>query len=151
MFGWTKLGELGTVNSSSTSSSSSSSSLLNLSTRGYVGTGDSVMIAGFVLSTQTTVTIRALGPTIGAAPFNVADVVANPKLTIYDGTGTAIATNDDYASSASVAAVTASGKANINASEPAVQLTLAAGNYSAIVEGVGGTTGNCIVEVYYEN
>ena len=151
MFGWTKLGELGTVNSSSTSSSSSSSSLLNLSTRGYVGTGDSVMIAGFVLSTQTTVTIRALGPTIGAAPYNVADVVANPKLTIYDGTGTAIATNDDYASSASVAAVTASGKANINASEPAVQLTLAAGNYSAIVEGVGGTTGNCIVEVYYEN
>ena len=41
--------------------------LSNLSTRGYVGTGDSVMIAGFIVSGtgSTTVTVL-LGPTIAA-------------------------------------------------------------------------------------
>ena len=67
------------------------------------------MITEFLLSSQTTVTIRALGATIGDAPFNVFSVVANPKLTIYDGTSAAIVTNDAHPR---VAAVTALGKAN---------------------------------------
>ena len=57
--------------------SSTSISLANLSTRGYVGSGDSQMIAGFVVSSSTTVTIQ-LGPTIAAAPFNVSGTISNP-------------------------------------------------------------------------
>jgi len=130
--------------------SSTTISLANLSTRGYVGTGDSQMIAGFVVSSSTTVTIRALGPTIAAAPFNVSGTISNPVLTIYDGSGNIVTTNDNFADHSSASAVAASGKDNINALEPAVQISVTPGNYSAIVSGAGGSTGVAIVEVYDE-
>jgi hypothetical protein len=41
--------------------------LVNISTRGYVGTGDNVMIAGFcVYSRPLTIIIRALGPSLAS-------------------------------------------------------------------------------------
>ena len=130
--------------------SSTSISLANLSTRGFVGTGDSQMIAGFVVSSSTTVTIRALGPTIAAAPFNVSGTISNPVLTIYDGSGNVVTTNDNFADHSSASAVAASGKNNINSLEPAVQISVTPGNYSAIVSGAAGSTGVAIVEVYDE-
>ena len=130
--------------------SSTSISLANLSTRGYVGSGDSQMIAGFVVSSSTTVTIRALGPTIAAAPFNVSGTISNPVLTIYDGNGNIVTSNDNYADHSSASAVAASGKDNINSVEPAVQISVTPGNYSAIVSGANGATGVAIVEVYDE-
>ena len=136
----------------STSGGTTSVSLANLSTRGYVGTGDSQMIAGFVVSGSgsTTATIRALGPTIAAAPFNVSGTISNPVLTIYDGSGNIVTTNDNFADHSSAAAVAASGKNNINSLEPAVQISVTPGNYSAVVSGAAGSTGVAIVEVYVD-
>ena len=130
--------------------SSTSVSLANLSTRGYVGSGDSQMIAGFVVSSSTTVTIRALGPTIAAAPFNVSGTISNPVLTIYDGNNNIVTSNDNYADHSSASAVRASGKDNINSLEPAVQISVTPGNYSAVVSGANGARGVAIVEVYDE-
>ena len=117
-----------------------------------MGTGDAQMIAGFVVSGtgSTTVTIRALGPTIAAAPFNVSGTISNPVLTIYDGSGNIVTSNDNYADHSSVSAVRASGKDNINSLEPAVQISVTPGNYSAVVSGANGARGVAIVEVYDE-
>ena len=59
--------------------------LANVSALTRVGTGDDVLTAGFVIggTTPKQVVIRAVGPTIGAAPFNVAGALADPQLTIF--------------------------------------------------------------------
>ena len=128
--------------------SSTTITLSNLSTRGYVGTGASQMIAGFVVSSNTTVTIRALGPTL--ASLGVSGALADPILQIYDGAGNLVTSNDNNADHSSASAVSSSGKANIDSLEPALQIAVTPGNYTAIVSGSGGGTGNALVEVYEE-
>jgi hypothetical protein len=127
--------------------------LSNLSTRGFVGTGDSVMIAGFIVggTGSTNVTIRVLGPTIAASPYNVAGTITDPVLTIVDGTGSVIASVDNWADHESAAEVQASNRAPSSALESAAQITVTPGNYTAIVTGAGGATGVALVEVYDES
>lgn len=120
--------------------------LVNLSTRGLVGTEDRVMIGGFVVggTTPKRFLIRSLGPSL--TPFGVPDVVADPTLELNAGS-TLLATNDNWQDSQS-ADIQASGFAPSNPAEPAIIVTLTAGSYTAIVRGKNGTTGNAIVEVY---
>lgn len=134
--------------------SSSGSLLTNLSTRGYVQTGDNVMIAGLIVVTQPTrVIIRAVGPSL--TQFGVPDVLANPQLELHDANGT-IARNDDWQvtqlggviASDQVAEIQKSQLAPANAAESAIIATLQPGAYTAVVRGIGGTTGNALVEVY---
>lgn len=145
--GWTAVSN--PFNVATGSSSSGGSALSNISTRGQVGTGADVMIAGIIVAQDATITIRALGPTIAAAPYNVAGAITDPVLTITDASGNVLVTNDNHGDAGSYSAPS-SRTAGINAAESAVSLTLAAGNYTAIVSGAGGTTGNALVEVYYE-
>ena len=139
--------------SNSPTGSSTSVNLANLSTRGYVGVGDSRMIAGFIISGtgSTTVTIRALGPTLNTV-FGVQGVLANPTMSVVDqSTGNVIVSNDNHLDAASATAVASSGKSTgINALESAVQISLNPGSYTVVVGGNGGT-GNALVEVYNEN
>ena len=74
----------------------SNSKLGNMSTRGSVGTGDNVLISGFIVGDvdSATVVVRALGPSL--ASFGVSGVLSDPILTIYDSTGSAIASNDNW-------------------------------------------------------
>ena len=127
--------------------------LTNISTRGYVGTGDSSMIVSFIIegSGSKTVTIRALGPVL--ASFGVADALSDPFLSVTNQeTGAELVSNDNWQTASSASAVTSSGKSEgIDAKESAVQLTLEAGQYSAVVTGVNGATGNALVEVYDED
>ena len=137
----------------STTGGSTSVNLANLSTRGYVGVGDSQMIAGFIISGtgSTTVTIRALGPTLNTV-FGVQGVLANPTMSVVDqSTGNVIVSNDNHLDAASATAVASSGKSTgINVLESAVQISLNPGSYTVVVGGNGGT-GNALVEVYNEN
>lgn len=130
------------------------SQLANISTRGFVQTGDGVMIGGLVtVNRPTRVLVRALGPTL--AQFGLNNVLANPQLELHDATGI-IATNDDWQTTQvggsiarpQVSAIQASGLAPPNGSESAITTILQPGSYTAIVRGAGDTTGIALVEVY---
>ena len=122
--------------------------LLNLSTRGQVQTGSNVMIAGFIIqgSTSKKVLIRARGPSLAAAPFNVPGTLADPFLTLYSG-ATPIDSNDDYASHPNAASIPVDWVPT-NSKESAIVATLNPGAYTAIVTGYGTTSGVALVEVF---
>ena len=132
----------------------SGSLLANISTRGFVQSGDNVMIGGFIVVTQPTrVIIRAIGPSL--TQFGVPDALANPQLELHDATSL-IGQNDNWQTtqiggiitSDQVVEIQASQLAPTNPAESAIIATLAPGSYTAIVSGVNNTTGNALVEVY---
>ncbi len=127
------------------------SELANISTRGVVGTGDNVLIGGFIAGPSstgsTTVLLRAIGPSLP-----VSDALADPTLDLYDASGTIIATNDNW----KIASDGSSQEAEIDATtipptndlESALLATVAPGAYTAIVRGNNNGTGVALVEVY---
>jgi hypothetical protein len=129
-------------------SANAASTLLNIATRGQVQTVDNVMIAGFIIqgSTQKKVLIRARGPSLAVAPFNVPGTLSDPFLTLYSG-ATPIDTNDDFAQHANSGQIPTDW-IPANDLEAAIVTTLYPGAYTAIVSGFGGTTGVAIVEVF---
>jgi hypothetical protein len=134
-------------------SNSMAASVVNVSTRAYVGTGDNVLIPGFVIGGTGTLRllIRAVGPTLSS--FGVTGALADPTITLYRGT-TALASNDNWSSAANAAeiastAVAVGGFAFANGSrDAAILTTLEPGAYSAIISGVGNTTGTALMELY---
>jgi arylsulfate sulfotransferase len=126
----------------------SNSTLGNMSTRGSVGTGDDVLISGFIVGDvdSATVVVRALGPSLTA--FGVSGVLSDPTVTIYDSNGTAIASNDNWQDNVNAIDVQKNGLAPPNPSESALVLHLPAGKYTAIVTGANGGTGVGLAEVY---
>ena len=127
-------------------SSTQSAQLINLSTRAWVGTGDSVLIAGFVIrgSSPKKVLIRAIGPSMAKA--GVPNLLYDPTLTLYNGQ-TVLASNNDWQDSQKTA-IEATGKAPPDPQESAILTTLNPGPYTAIIRGANDTTGNALVEVY---
>ncbi len=120
----------------------------NISTRLGVATGANVMIGGFIISPGSSkqVLVRALGPTL--FQFGVTGVLADPTLELHNGTGTIIATNDNWRDTQQ-AAISATGLAPPNNAESAILTTLApSSNYTAVVRGKNNSTGVALVEVY---
>jgi Subtilase family len=125
------------------------SMLVNISTRGDVGTGDNAMIGGFIIAdgAAADIVIRALGPSLAAS--HVSGVLMDPTLELHDGQGRLIARNDNWQQDSDQAVQIASaGLAPSNALECGLATTLRPGNYSAIVRGANGSTGIGLVEVY---
>jgi len=130
----------------------------NISTRSFVQTGDDVMIGGFIVqgAQPKKVIIRAIGPELGAPPYDVPNALANPTLELHDGTGALIASNDNWRTtiiggiitSDQVADIRNSGYAPGDGRESAIIVELPAGNYTAILRGVNNTTGVALVEAY---
>jgi hypothetical protein len=122
--------------------------LVNLSTRGRVGTDSDVMIGGFVISgSAMTVMITAKGPSL--AQYGVANTLADPMLTLVRiSDGAVIATNDNWQSAQNAGEMQASGFAPTNPLEAAILITLNPGLYTAVVSGVNNGTGVGIVEVF---
>ena len=126
-----------------------SSQLANISTRGVVQTGDFVMIGGFISAgpagSSTEVLIRAKGPSL--AQFGITDALADPTLRVFNGNGVVINSNDNWKDTQQ-AQIAATGNAPTNDLESAILITLAPGNYTAIVSGKNGGTGVGQVEVF---
>ncbi len=127
----------------------------NVSTRGQVGTGANVLIAGFVVNGATSrrILIRGAGPTL--AGFGVPGVLADPQLSLVDqSTGAVIRTNDDWASGIDAGiiaqATTAAGAFPLaNGSKDAAMIVmLAPGAYTVTLSGVNSGIGVGLVEVY---
>lgn len=131
-----------------TASAQDSAALLNVSTRGNAGSGDNVMIAGFIIegSAPRNIAVRVLGPSL--INYNVQGTLADPTLTLNSG-GTDIATNDDWKlDTSSAAALTAAGLGLTSDRESGLVRSLAPGAYTVIVAGKASQTGVVLVEVY---
>ncbi len=127
----------------------------NVSTRGSVGTGGNILIAGFVVNGTVSrrVLIRGAGPTL--ANLGVPGVLADPQLTLVDqSTGKTIATNDNWASGDDAAVIATAAQAAgafpfaSGSRDAAMIVMLPPGAYTAQLSGVNGGTGVGIVEVY---
>jgi hypothetical protein len=120
----------------------------NIATRGFVESGDNVMIGGFIVggSQDRTVLARAIGPSLTAV--GVPNALQDPFLELHNSSGTTLASNDSWKSDQQ-AQITATGVAPSDDREAAIlSAPLAPGNYTAIVRGSGGATGVALVEIY---
>jgi hypothetical protein len=126
--------------------------LSNLSTRCFVQKGDSVVIAGLIVngSNPQRLVIRGLGPSLAAPPFNVPQALVDPFLDLRNSNGGSVFINDNWKDTQE-AQIRATGLAPSNASESAIDITVVPGNYTAILSGINGATGNGLVEVYALN
>jgi hypothetical protein len=126
------------------------SKLANISTRALVGTGNDIVIAGFILGNTNgndRIVLRGIGPSLNA--FGLANALANPTLELRNSNGAILASNDNWQDDpAQAAELTAAGLAPTNASESAIAITLGPGQYTALLSGVGNTTGVGVIEVY---
>lgn len=122
------------------------SRLANISTRGFVQTGDNVLIAGTIVLGQASqkVIIRAIGPSL---PFP--GKMENPTLELRNSNGGLIAANDNWKSDQQTEII-ATTIPPANDLEAAIVTTLPASgaSYTAIVRGVNDATGIAVVEVY---
>ena len=121
--------------------------MVNISTRGRVGTVNEPMIGGLITQggTAKKVIIRALGPSLVAS---IAGALEDPVLELRDGSGNLLAVNDDWGTSSQVAEILDSTIPPVNPRESAIVATIGAGNYTAIVRGVDGKSGVALVEVF---
>lgn len=94
------------------------------------------------------VVLRAIGPSLSIS--NVPDVLADPVLELYDVDGMFIATNDNWMdnSAEDQTILNDNDLAPDDAAESALVANLAPGAYTAVVSGVGNTTGVGLVEAY---
>ncbi len=124
-------------------------SLGNISTRGFVQTGDNVLIGGFIITGggPKKIILRALGPTLGRPPFNVPGTLANPTMELRSGSGALIASNDNWESAANAVSIPTAYRPPNNF-ESAIFTSLNPGSYTAIVRGVSNSTGVALVEGY---
>lgn len=127
--------------------------MLNLSTRSFTGSGEELLIAGFVVSgtTPKQILLRAIGP--GLTARGVANVNPDPYLNVYRGS-TRIADNDDwyYSNQRDIlpAIFQKVGTSPLEAEsyDSALLITLPPGVYSATVAGRSGETGAVLLEVF---
>ncbi len=125
-----------------------SSTLANLSTRGFVGTGDNAMIGGLIIGDGDSpiVVLRAIGPTLASS--GIVNPLLDPIIELHDGNGAVIGFNDNWQDS-QMQAVLATQLAPTDDREAAIVAPfLTPGNYTAVVRGNADTTGVALVEAY---
>jgi hypothetical protein len=126
---------------------SNNSKLANLSTRGFVQTGDNILIAGFITGNRNAninVLVRAMAPSLAAL---LPSALTDPTLELHDGNGAIMASNDNWQDSQK-SQIEQTGLPPGDAKESAIVSSLPPGGYTAIVRGVNGSVGNAVVEVY---
>ena len=124
--------------------------LANLSARGFIGTGDDILIGGFFAGPQTAavtrVVVRALGPSL--AQFNVPQPMQDPTIEIRNRDGNLVGSNDNWQSDQKTE-IEATGLQPSDIRESAIVLTnFEPGPYTAIVKGKGGAVGVGMVEIF---
>lgn len=125
-----------------------------LALRGRSGSGDEVLIAGFVTSGSggCWVLVRAVGP--GMSKDGVTGTLADPVLSIYDSRSSLIAENDNWSAGDNGLLVEAAarklgmGQLDVGSRDAAVLVWLNPGAYTAVARDRNGGTGNALIEIY---
>ena len=119
--------------------------LINLSTRGLVGSGDELMIGGLVVIglAEKGVLVRALGPGL----TDVASTLVDPILKMVPNVGQVVSI-DDWSDSADAEIIAGFGLSLLDDKEAAGIFQIQQGAYSFQISGVGGTTGVALFEIY---
>jgi hypothetical protein len=124
----------------------------NVATRGLVGTGNNVLIGGFVVNDDSltsqpqNILVRGIGPSLSAS--GVSNPLPDPVIDLHDAQGTIIASNNDWGTSPEAAALATSGLAPTDPKESALIRTLAPAPYTVVLSGLNGGIGVGNVEVY---
>jgi hypothetical protein len=122
----------------------------NISTRGFVQSGENVMIGGFILGGATNnarIALRGIGPSL--AQFGLNPVLEDPTLELKDANGTTLVANDDWLSDpVSAAMLTANGLGLKDTKESGIFTLLPPGQFTAILAGKSGGVGIGLVEIY---
>ena len=144
---------LGTITSSARLTVDDSSRLANIATRGVSGTGEKVLIVGFVIDgpSAKTVLLRGVGPTLTS--FGLSETIANPVLSLFDSTGTKIAENDNWGTAgggvnAALFSTLGAFPLASNSVDSALMRTLEPGRYTAQLTDAAGGSGVGLVEIY---
>lgn len=118
----------------------------NISTRGFIGTGDNVLIGGFIVGPDfggdARVVVRGIGPSLVTVPNRLQD----PVVELHGGNGELLASNDDW--KANEAEVRATGLPPTDDHESALVADLLPGNYTLVLRGKNNTAGVGLVEIY---
>ena len=123
------------------------SKLANISTRGFVETGDNAMIGGLIVTGGSSrLLLRAMGPSLASA--GIRNALQDPTLQLIDGNGATVTINDNWQQAPNAGEIP-NGFAPGDARESAIVATLTPGNYTAVVRGSGNTTGVALVEAYH--
>jgi hypothetical protein len=124
--------------------------LANISTRALVNTGDSIVIAGFILGNHNgnnRVVVRGIGPSLTA--FGISNALADPTLELRDNNGALLVLNNNWQDNpAQATELTAAGLAPTNPLESGIAATLPPGAYTALLAGSINGTGVGVVEIY---
>jgi hypothetical protein len=126
---------------------------LNIATRLPVGTGQSVLIGGFIIQgpNPKRIMLRAIGPSL-----SLAGALQDPVLELHDAAGALLATNDNWRTtniggvltSSQLVDLVASTVPPTNDAESALVVTLNPGAYTALVRGANNSTGIAVIEGY---
>lgn len=126
------------------------SQLANISTRGFVQTGNNVMIGGFILGgggNSAQVAVRGLGPSL--LESGLSPVLDDPTLELRDNNGALLMSNDDWQENPTHAAqLSAHGLALPNFRDAGIFAIFPPGAFTVILTGSNGGTGFGLVEIY---
>jgi hypothetical protein len=121
----------------------------NISTRGFVGTGQNVLIGGFVIAGgPKLVLIRVLGP--GLASFGITAPLMDPSVSLYHAQAV-LESNTGWQNQPdpnTVAEIEATHLEPPSTGDDAILIQLEQGAYTTVVTGASGDTGTALVEIY---
>jgi matrixin len=132
--------------------SNPASNLVNLSTRAFVGTGNDVVIGGFIIqgSQPATVVLRGIGGSLPALGIN--NALEDPVIELHSSGGGTIAESDDWVGEASDSQIASYHLDPSNSRESGLIATLNPGNYTVVLRSFpvsnGHVTGIALVELY---
>ena len=121
--------------------------VVNISTRGFVLRGENVMIGGLIITGNdpAQLVLRGIGPSLSSV--GVPDALADPLLELHNGNGALIQANNNWRDTQELA-LQNTGLAPGNNLESAILISVPPGNYTAVLKGADGGTGNGLVEIY---
>jgi hypothetical protein len=133
-------------------SASPAPNLVNLSTRAFVGTGNNVVIGGFIIqgSQPATVVLRGIGNSLPA--LGITDALADPVIELHSSSGSTISSSDDWIDDSWATTIASYHLDPSNSQESAILATLNPGNYTVVLHsfdnGDGNLSGTGLIELY---